>query len=77
MTERTAILLTSSNLRSQFVERKVICLIAAIFSVVESCRRLGLPIRRYLGDILPGLANRSIQTLAGLTSTAYTAKQTK
>ena len=51
--------------------------IAAIFSVVESCRRLGLPIRRYLGDILPGLANRSIQTLAGITPTAYTARQTK
>ena len=51
--------------------------IAAIFSVVESCRRLGLPIRRYLADILPGLANRSIQTLAGLTPTAYTAKQAK
>jgi transposase len=51
--------------------------IAAIFSVVESCRRLGLPIRSYLGDILPGLANRSIQTLAGITPTAYTARQTK
>jgi hypothetical protein len=51
--------------------------IAAIFSVVESCRRLGLPIRNYLGDILPGLANQSIQTLAGITPTAYTARQTK
>jgi transposase len=31
--------------------------IAAIFSVVESCRRLNIPIRDYLADILPGLAN--------------------
>ena len=27
--------------------------IAAIFSVVESCRRLNIPIRDYLADILP------------------------
>jgi transposase len=48
--------------------------IAAIFSVVESCRRLNVPIRRYLGDVLPGLANRSIQSLAELTPTAYAAR---
>ena len=49
--------------------------IAAIFSVVESCRRLQLPIRKYLADVLPGLANRSIQTVAEITPTAYAAKQ--
>ena len=27
--------------------------IAAIFSVVESCRRLNIPIRKYLADVLP------------------------
>jgi transposase len=48
--------------------------IAAIFSVVESCRRLNIPIRKYLGDVLPGLANRSIQSLAELTPTAYVAR---
>jgi hypothetical protein len=48
--------------------------IAAIFSVVESCRRLNIPIRRYLADTLPGLANRSIQSLAGLTPEAYAAR---
>ena len=41
--------------------------IAAIFSVVESCRKLGAPIRHYLANVLPGLADRSIQELAGLT----------
>jgi len=41
--------------------------VAAIFSIVESCRRLNVPIRNYLADILPGLANRSIQSLANLT----------
>jgi len=48
--------------------------IAAIFSVVESCRRLNIPIRKYLGDVLPGLADRSIQSLAELTPTAYAAR---
>jgi transposase len=51
--------------------------IAAIFSVVESCRRLGIPIRKYLADVLPGLTNRSIQTLGDLTPTPYAAKSAK
>ena len=50
--------------------------IAAIFSVVESCRRLNIPIRKYLGGVLPGLADRSIQSLAELTPTAYAARTT-
>jgi hypothetical protein len=41
--------------------------IAAIFSVVESCRRLNIPIRDYLADILPGLANAPLQRIAELT----------
>jgi len=45
--------------------------IAAIFSVVESCRKLGVPIRKYLAHVLPGLADRSIQQLAKLTPAAY------
>ncbi|HMG01766.1 MAG TPA: IS66 family transposase [Edaphobacter sp.] len=51
--------------------------IAAIFSVVESCRRLGVPIRNYMAVVLPGLANRSIQSLAQLTPTAYAVKSAK
>ena len=50
--------------------------IAVIFSVVESCRRLNIPIRKYLGDVLPGLPNRSIQSLAELTPTAFAARLT-
>jgi hypothetical protein len=41
--------------------------IAALFSIVESCRKLGVPIRQYLTDVLPGLADRFIQSLAALT----------
>ena len=48
--------------------------IAAIFSIIESCRKLGVPIRQYLANVLPGLADRSIQELAALTPTAYAAK---
>ena len=51
--------------------------IAAIFSIVESCRKLGVSIRQYLADLLPGLADRSIHELAGLTPTAYAAKIAK
>jgi len=43
--------------------------IAAILSVIESCRRLDLNPRHYLANILPGLANKSIQQLANLTPT--------
>jgi transposase len=47
--------------------------IAAIFSIVESCRKLGVPIRQYLAAVMPGLADRSIQELADLTPAAYAA----
>lgn len=51
--------------------------IAAIFSIVESCRKLGVPIRQYLADILPGLADHSIQSLSKLTPAAYAATPAK
>jgi hypothetical protein len=47
--------------------------IAAILSVVESCRRLKLPIRDYLAAILPGLADLSIRHLPDLTPAAWIA----
>jgi hypothetical protein len=50
--------------------------VAAILSVVESCRRLSIPVRDYLKEILPGLANRSIQQIADLTPAAWIAKHT-
>lgn len=45
--------------------------VAAILSVVETCRRINIPVRDYLAAILPGLANTSIQRLAQLTPTAW------
>jgi len=45
--------------------------VAAIFSIVESCRRLRLPVRDYLAAVLPGLAGRPIQRLPELTPAAW------
>jgi transposase len=47
--------------------------VAAILSVIESCRRMQLPVREYLGSVLPGLANRSIQRVGELTPAAWAA----
>jgi transposase len=45
--------------------------IAAILSVVESCRRLKLSARDYLNCILPGLSKRSIHRITELTPIAW------
>ena len=45
--------------------------VAAILSVVESCRRLKLSVRDYLAAILPGLADVTIQRLPALTPSAF------
>ena len=50
---------------------------AAILSIVESCRRLKIPIREYLATVLPGLADISIQRLAELTPMARAARSRK
>ena len=51
--------------------------IAAILSIVESCRRLKIPVRAYLAAILPGLADLPIQYLAKITPQAWAAQQSK
>ena len=48
--------------------------VAAILSIVETCRRLGIPIREYFEDVLPGLADVSIQKLPNLTPAAWAAR---
>jgi hypothetical protein len=47
--------------------------VAAILSVVESCRRLEISIRDYLAAILPGLADLPIQRLPDLTPATWVA----
>jgi transposase len=48
--------------------------VAAILSVVESCRRLKLPVRNYLAAVLPGFADLPIQRLPDLTPAACVAR---
>jgi transposase len=45
--------------------------VAAIISVVETCRRLKIPIRGYLGSVLPGLGDFPVGRIAELTPTAW------
>jgi transposase len=48
--------------------------IAAILSVVESCRRLRISVRGYLAAVLPGLADLPVQRLLHLTPSAWLAQ---
>ena len=47
--------------------------VAAILSVVESCRRLGMPARDYLTAVLPGLDRRPVTQVAELTPARWAA----
>jgi len=47
--------------------------VAAIISIVETCRRLKISIRDYLASILPGLADFPINRIAELTPSAWAA----
>ncbi len=49
--------------------------VAAILSIVETCRRMKIPVRDYLAAVLPGIAEVSIQRLASLTPAAWAARQ--
>ena len=48
--------------------------VAAILSVVESCRRLKVPVRDYFSAILPGIADLPIRCLPDLTPAAWVAQ---
>jgi transposase len=51
--------------------------IAAIVSIVETCRRLEINLRAYLKDVLPKLGDWPANRVAELTPTAWKAAQTK
>jgi transposase len=48
--------------------------VAAILSVVESCRRLQVPLNKYMLDVLPGLAGRMLSEVARLTPANWSAR---
>ena len=47
--------------------------VAAVFSVVETCRRLKMPVREYLAWVLPGLGNMPMQRVPQYTPAAWAA----
>jgi transposase len=47
--------------------------VAAIVSIAETCRRLKIPVRDYLGSVLPGLSDFPIDRIAELTPSAWAA----
>jgi transposase len=48
--------------------------VAAILSLVETCRRLKIPVRDYLANVLPGLADFPANRIAQLTPSAWAAR---
>ena len=51
--------------------------IAAIISVVETCRRVELKLRDYLGDLLPKLGDWPRNRVAELTPSAWKAARNR
>lgn len=47
--------------------------VAAILSVFETCRRLNIPVREYLADVMPRLAGTSIRRVGEFTPAAWAA----
>ncbi len=47
--------------------------VAAILSVVESCRRIGVPVKEYLAAVLPGMDRRTLSQAAELTPARWSA----
>jgi hypothetical protein len=50
--------------------------VAAIISIVESCRRLGVPVKDYMLDVLPGMDRRKLSEMAKLTPSRWSAART-
>jgi transposase len=48
--------------------------VAAILSIVETCRRINISVRDYLAAVLPGLANTPVHRLPQLTPTVWATK---
>jgi len=49
--------------------------VAAILSIVESCRRLGIPVKDYLLAVLPGMSQKKYSELAPFTPARWNASQ--
>jgi transposase len=49
--------------------------VAAILSVIESCRRLAVPVKEYLAAVLPGLNQRTLSEVPNLTPARWAASR--
>jgi hypothetical protein len=49
--------------------------VTAIVSVVESCGRLGVPVKEYFAGVLPGLNRRTLSEVPNLTPTRWSANR--
>jgi transposase len=49
--------------------------VAAILSVVETCRRLKVPVREYLAWVLPGLGDVQVQRVSQYTPAVWAASR--
>jgi transposase len=49
--------------------------VAAILSVIESCRRLEVPLKDYLAAVLPGLNRRTLSEVANLTPARWSTRR--
>lgn len=47
--------------------------VAAVLSVVETCRRIRVPVKEYLTAVLPGLDRRTLAQVAELTPARWIA----
>lgn len=51
--------------------------VASILSIVETCKRLDIPVRDYLMAVLPGLGSKKLSQVAGLTPEAWIRSRSK
>jgi transposase len=49
--------------------------VAAILSVIESCRRLKIPVKQYLEEVLPGMGQRKMAEVARLTPAVWSSSR--
>jgi transposase len=49
--------------------------VAAVVSVIETCRKMGVPVREYLLDVLPGMGDRLVSEADLLTPRAWLASR--
>jgi hypothetical protein len=50
--------------------------VAAIYSIIETCKRLGINLREYLNDVLPRLGEWPANRIGELTPSAWKASRT-